>query len=101
MKKVSIAILFLFLALTFVGFKAISNHSSATVDSEQGFYLFIKSKPTEEFEFLGTVTTGAVVPNYKFNTILDILLKRARKDFPDGDGLIVRDFEADVIKFKD
>lgn len=101
MKKLLFSLLVVLSALTFVGFKAISNHASATVDSEQGLFLFVKSKPTEEYDFLGTVKTGAVIPNYKFETILDILIKRAKKDFPAGDGLIMRDYEADVIQFKE
>jgi hypothetical protein len=100
MKKLVIPVILL-LGLAFVGFKTLSDHSQATVDSEEGLLLFVKSKPTQEHDFLGTVQTGAVVPNYKFETILEILIKRAKKEYPDGQGLIVRGYEADVIKFKD
>ena len=100
MKKSVFLFLFVAIAAMSFGFAIVTSKGAAEVEQEQGLYLFIKSKPTTEYEFLGTVKTGAVVPNYKFETILDILLKRAKKDYPAGEAIIMRDYEADVIKFK-
>ena len=101
MKKTLIIVLLAATALTFVGFRALTDHAAATVESQQGLLIFHMSKPAQEFEFLGTVKTPGIITNTKFETILDILLKRAKKEYPYGQGIIMRDFEADVIKFKE
>lgn len=100
MKKV---ILFTFVAsaIFLVGFRYLSNLGAATVDQEQGLYVFHKSKPASEYEYLGTVKTPGVVPNYKFETISDILIKRAKDNYPTANGIIIKEYEADVIRLKE
>lgn len=83
---------------TLVAFKAPSDPAAAIVDQQAGLYIFHKSKPAGESKYLGTVKCGGVVPAKDFETILGILIKRAKQDFPEGNALIVHEWDADVIK---
>ncbi|HAF30562.1 MAG TPA: hypothetical protein DCG75_16080 [Bacteroidales bacterium] len=83
--------------------------SIAKVNQSQGFYLFADCDPVAEYEYLGTVKNKVGmselgVGNDDYETVKGRLIKKAKKEFPDGDGIIF-DFskdkgQADVIKFK-
>lgn len=75
----------------------------ATVNMQDGYYIFIQCKPVASYDSLGEVKkTGLVMsgsPKEMFNT----LLRRAKKDFPKCDALIFSDIQmehATCIKFK-
>jgi hypothetical protein len=74
----------------------------AEVEQIQGLYIFTDSKPVTEYEYLGTIKTGAVVMSSKHKDVMSILLKKAKKEYPTGEAIILSSdyFEADVIKFK-
>jgi hypothetical protein len=83
-----------------VGFKSSQDPAEAIAESEAGLLIFHKCKPKMEYEYLGTVKPSFVVPSKEFETILRILIKRAKEDYPNAAGLIVREWDADVIKWK-
>ena len=63
--------------------------NEATVNQEQGFYLFVESTPTAEYEFLGDVKQGL---NWggsgQYGDIKKDLIKRCRKQYPNANGII-------------
>lgn len=80
--------------------------STAEVDQVEGVYIFTDSRPASEYEYVGTVQTGAIsMGDSQYIGVRDRLIKKAKKDFPNADGLIFefrsgkRD-KVDAIKFK-
>lgn len=80
--------------------------STADVEQIQGFYVFTDSKPVAEYKYLGTMsnTMGGMF-NPQYNVIRDKILKKARKEYPKADGIILHlnaggSDKADVIQFK-
>lgn len=76
--------------------------NTAESDQKMGLYLFHQAKPVGEYEVLGSVKVGGMVSSTKFETCRDILIKKAKKEYPTGEGLLIDEnaFEAEVIKFK-
>ncbi len=64
-----------------------SKKSTAEVDQIQGFYIFAKGKPVKEFEYLGTVK-GPLIGNHEFDSLVELMVKNAKKDFPEANALI-------------
>jgi hypothetical protein len=64
-----------------------SKKNTAEVDQIQGFYIFAKSKPVQEYEYLGTVK-GPLVGNHEFDNLVELMVKNAKKDFPNANALI-------------
>ena len=85
-----------------------ARQNTAEVEQIQGLYVFVDSKPVLEYDYLGTIngTGGRASLNPQYTVVRDILLKRAKKDYPTADGIILhlnaggRD-RCDVIKFKE
>ena len=82
--------------------------NTAEVEQIQGFYVFIDSKPVMEYDYLGTIngTGGRAALNPQYTSVRDALLKRAKKDYPAGDGIIFHlnaggKDRCDVVKFKE
>jgi hypothetical protein len=80
--------------------------ATAEVEKYQGLYMFIESEPVLEYELLGTVKLGVTWIG-TIDEIKERMTKKAKKKFPEGDGLIfylagsgLGDDFADVIKFK-
>ncbi len=100
-------LLFALILISLVAFKSLSNKNLAEVNQVQGFFLFVDSKPVQEYEYLGTVkVTAWNVSSEQYQGVRDGLIKRARKEFPNGDGMIFNfnnggTDQADVIKFKE
>lgn len=84
-----------------LAFTPLLNLNEATVEQMQGLFIFHLSKPTAEYDYLGSVKPGAVVPSKEFSVLLKIMIKRAKEDFPLANGLIVHeDYTADAITLK-
>jgi len=64
-----------------------SKENTAEVDQIQGFYIFAKSKPVQEYEYLGTVK-GPLVGNHGFDNLVELMVNNAKKDFPNANALI-------------
>jgi len=61
--------------------------STAEVDQIQGYYIFAKGKPVKEYEYLGTVN-GPTIGNHEFDNLVELMVKNAKKDFPQANALI-------------
>lgn len=72
---------------------------TAHADRFQNVYVFTDSKPVMEYEYLGTVKVKLGITGY-YDETRDILIKNAKKEYPQLDAIIIREFKADVIKFK-
>ena len=86
--------------LAFKSIEQVNNHT-ATVNQEQGLFLFIESKPAAPHDYMGTVAVS-VSWSGKYDEVKSILLKNAKKKYPNADGLIIdiENGKADAIKFK-
>ncbi len=72
---------------------------TAHVETFQNVYVFTDSKPVMEYEYLGTVKVKLGITGY-YDETRNILIKNAKKEYPQLDAIIIREFKADVIKFK-
>lgn len=79
----------------------------AQVEQIQGLYVFVKSKPVNEYEFLGSVKPGAM-GNHEFDNLLQMTIKKAKKEYPQADAILfdgsinqTHNTIVSVIKFKE
>lgn len=108
-KKAARPIVFIiFLALLYIGlsssmlYKGIhdAEKSHAAVNQVQGVYVFVDCKPIKETQYVGTVKAG-VTWSGSYKEVIEKLVKKAKKEYPDAEGIIFNgDEKADVIKFK-
>ena len=104
MKKILFACFAFIAILSICSFMVIEQieKNSATVEQVNGLYVFYRAKPLAEYETLGSVKPGLTKTN-KPGELTDALIKKARKEFPSGDALLIGDADmgrAEVIKFK-
>ena len=104
-------ILLAFTLLASIVVSAQNNKASATAEQFQGIFVFVDSKPQNEYEFLGTVGKGSSwgkafgLQGSEYTDRRDKLVKAAKKEYPQAEGIILHlreggKDEADVIKFK-
>jgi hypothetical protein len=105
MKKIMIGLMAGIMLLSIVAFK-VANYepkkATADVESYQGVYIFIHSKPVMEYDYKGTCKL-AVTWSAKASEAINAMTKKVKKDFPDADGIIFTDenlWQADAVKFK-
>ncbi len=85
----------------------------ATVPQVQGVYIFSGLQPKHSYKFLGQVKTGSGFVKVMFgedgesseNTKIEKLVKRAKKEFPETEAIIIRfskdaSDKADCVKFE-
>jgi hypothetical protein len=80
-----------------------SKKDIASVEQAQGMFVFLQSKPLAEYEVLGTVKKTGLVLTGSPKEMYRILLRRAKKDYPNCDGIIFEDIDmehATCVKFK-
>lgn len=75
----------------------------ATVEQMEGLYVFIKSKPTAENDYLGSVKKSLALTGNP-EEMLNAMIKKVKKEYPNADGIIFTSVsmdKADAIKFKE
>lgn len=108
MKKQLIAFVLGIVVTSLVGFKVLDyevRKSTAEVERYQGYYIYTDSKPVQEYTYLGTVKVSTGWSG-QYEPVRDGLIKKALKEYPKADGLILNlkdggADKADVILFKD
>lgn len=98
----------LFIGLIIAGifltaFKMLSDKGSATVDQKEEIYIFICSKPTAEYEYLGSVKKTLAWSGQP-DEMLNSMIKKVKKEYPKAEGIIFTSIamdKADAIQFKD
>ncbi len=91
------------LALTVASYEP--RNSTAEVDQIQGYCIFINAKPVKEYKYIGTVKSVMTLGSGQFQDVRDKLIRKAKKEYPEGDGLIFNFHDGgtdkcDVIKIK-
>lgn len=75
------------------------NKNTADVQAYQNIRVFTDCKPVAEYEYIGTVKV-TFASNGFYSELRDILIKNARKQYPNAEGIIINKDKADVIRFK-
>jgi hypothetical protein len=92
--------------ITVLAFSTTEEKNLASVSQISGFYIFVDSKPVAEYDNLGTVKARVGITGIGYTEIRDKLLDKAKKQYPYGNGVILRmgpsgsQSYADVLKFK-
>ena len=95
--------LFFFIVVLFAlfGFQD-NNKRLGEVQREQGLYIYYYSLPVDSYTILGSVKKTGLVWTGQSHEMLNILIRRAKSDFPEVQALIFTDKDmayADAIKF--
>jgi len=93
-------VLLAFLLLSFI---YSSDKSAATAEQREGIYIFMLSKPAAEYQHLGSIEKKGIVMSGKPEEMLNTMLRKAKKDYPQCDGIIFTNvdmYKADCVKFK-
>ena len=107
MKKIMLGTLIGLSMTSLVAFTAANyepKKATGEVEQLQGLYIFTDSKPVLEYEYLGTVK-ATIGWDSQYQGVRDKLIGKAKKDFPNADGLIMQfksggTDKCDAIKFK-
>jgi len=109
MKKGSILVagIMLCFLLGFTSSQYVLKRNTAEVNQRAGFYLFVDSEPMADYEYLGTVKVSLGFDEFdvQYSNVRDRLIKKARKKYPEANGLILTfttggEDKADCIRFK-
>jgi hypothetical protein len=106
------AIIFTFTILSFACFSQNckpKKGEAKVLQADNGLYVFVDSTPTVEYKVLGTVKAGSTagklfVDAAEYPEKRDRLIKKAKKEFPEAEGVIIYFKElgsdtAEAIKF--
>lgn len=96
MKKIIIVSVIIALVASSFTIAAEISNGSAEVEQVQGVYIFVHAKPSKSFEYLGTVSSPAVIKNYKASYLIDLMVKRAKEKHPTCNAVIFKN--ADLIE---
>ena len=81
--------------------KVVPEISGATVQRRGNVCVFVFCTPVSEYVVLGTAKVSGFVSNTKPDHMIDLLVKVAKKNYPDAQGVLISDvnnFErADVV----
>jgi hypothetical protein len=93
-----------FISLSAFTYRVVST-KTAEVEQRQGVYVFYKGqKPVGNYEYLGTVESGAMIKNYKLSYLVPLMIERTKKKYPNAEGIIFVEedlWKCDAIKFKE
>lgn len=79
-----------FIVFLSLGFIVKSEKNSvAEVSKVEGVYIFTDSRPANKYQKIGEVELGFVVDT-QYESIRNNLIKRAKKKYPDAEGLIMK-----------
>lgn len=102
MKKVFL-VLMAAVTILLTAFTVSSDKGTAKVEQVEGMYIFMLSKPTAEYEYLGTVKKSLAWTG-KPEEMLNSIVKKVKKEYPKADGIIFTTIamdKADAVKFKE
>lgn len=98
-------ILLALVILVFSGFQPAADEklNSADVDQIQGLYIFYHSKPSRTYDYLGTVSSPAIIKNYKGSYLVELMAKRAKEKHSTCNAIIFKNedmTEVDAVLVK-
>jgi hypothetical protein len=93
----------------------LANHSKfandkkefAQVQKIQGLMIFVKAKPVQDYEYLGSIK-GKLIGSHEFDTMLETFIKNCKKEYPEANAILfdnkigqTHNTKASDIKVKD
>jgi hypothetical protein len=66
-----------------------AKHGQAQVNFIEGFHVFTDSRPKQSYDSLGVVEIGFITGT-QYESIRNNLIKNARKEYPNADGIIIQ-----------
>jgi len=101
-KNVLILVAGIIMSLLF-SFKLVydSKKSTAEVEQEEGMFVFYKSKPVSEYEYIGTYKVKLILDNNP-TLLFNKLIRKTKEKYPNATGIIIDNDmgKCDAIKFK-
>ena len=75
---------------------------NANVEQLEGVYIYYRSKPVSEYDYLGTYKMGGLISSNKPKYLMEVLIKKTKEKYPLMEGIIVSEdmYQCDAIKFK-
>lgn len=94
---VAIALISLF------SFKIATNLATAETEQFQGVYVFYKSRPVAQYDYIATIKANGIVNSYRATDLMNNIFKQLKKKHPEANGVIfTQDFmQCDAIKLKE
>ncbi len=80
------------------------HNSHAIVNQEEGYYIFMFSRPQKQYEVLGSIEKEGIVWSGKPKEMFKTILNRTKKKYPKADGIIFKGVamdQAEAIKFRE
>ena len=100
-------ILITIITISLLSFTLVSVNTESTVtakpNQEQGIYIFMDSKPMNEYEYLGSIKLKVLMTG-KYSEAKNAFLKKIKKDYPNANGALITDddgFRIDAILIKE
>jgi hypothetical protein len=101
MKKLIFILIIVSIFLT--AFRFANEKNIATVDRQQGIYLFMLSQPTAKYEVLGTLKIKAAWTGQP-GEMMNKMIRKVKESYPNAEGIIFSDINmvtAQAIIFKE
>ena len=81
-----------------------TDYSLGRVTKIDGYLIFVKSEPAAPHERIGVITAPKIVKDNTLTGMLNLFVKKAKKEYPNADALLFNSSEGMVecqaIKFK-
>lgn len=86
---------------SFKAYEYVVKKSTGEVEMEEGVYIYYRSKPVAEYEYLGTYKIGLIWDD-KPKLLFNKLVRKTKDKYPNADGMIIDNDmgKCDAIKFK-
>ena len=104
MKKIILGALIGLSLTSLVAFTAANyepKKATGEVEQEEGVFVFYRSRPVSEYEYLGTYKIGLIWDD-KPKLLFSKLIRKTKEKYPNADGIIIDNEmgKCDAIKFK-
>jgi len=100
MKKIIINSLLIFTLIGLISFTVFENENNSLAKTEQvqGIYIFYNSKPVSTYDVIGSEKTSFALKGNP-EELINIAIKKAKKDFPNTEGIVFTNEDMDVYNF--
>ena len=95
--------IFSFNPVAVAGNKDKDTKKQAEVNQSNGIYIFVQSRPVQDYDVLGTVEKKGVVVSGRPREMFKTIIRRAKRDYPECEGVIFDNLQlnhASCIKFR-
>lgn len=87
--------------MSFTAIDYVIKNNTAEVEQEEGMYIYYRSKPVKEYEYLGSYKVGVIMDNSP-KLLFNKLVRKTKEKYPDANGIIINNEmdKCDAIRFK-